>query len=671
MFDLGDTLRAELDTREVGIEEFAMSPEFCNRRLYPRQLVLLKILFLEELDEWELEVLHEWQSGVDDVEISPNVLARMEHLRSEGYDHFGEYDAVAGRRASKNFIAGIAVAKIAYEVQKLGDPGAHYGIDPTKEIYFSGVAASQDQSKKGIYSDLVNTITTCKALQPHIGGVLEEAFRIKTTADRELVQGLRDAGIPVARDFSKLRVQALPANARTVRGITSMAIVFDEMAFMMEGESASTGAEVYAAAEPSIAQFGKDGLIICQSSPFTKDGQFHKQVAQAMAIDEHGKPESPHMLAFKYPSWALYKGWETDHARQLCLKWGHAPFDQSVMANPDIEDSEQPSDADRIKAQKERSLEKADPVKYKIERRAQWAEVLDAFLRPEVVEAAFAKQILVPKGNPDGTDFILDVTMNTQGTYQFVYCGHVDPSSTTAGFGFAMGHIADIPDTRFEGGMGRHVVFDLVRRWNPADFPGHTIDYLQVQDEVLDYIDWFRPREFTFDQFQSQAPMQYLRKEMLERKIYETKVFEVTATAKSNWSTWDTLRTAMNMGLVHVPPDCIIEGFDHSSWAKRELMRLQEKKTAGGTTRVEKSPTGEVTTKDVADCVAAVTFKFLGSLLEDFSGGQLSAGRLAAGSPGGYQMGGRQPEGPMSFGDFYQGKGGGPSPRTRGRGGNR
>lgn len=595
-------IRSNLTTREVGIEEFSMSPEFCNRPLFPRQLVLLKLLFLEEMEGWEEDILDEWIRGEGNVEISPLVRERRDWLRDRGYSHFGEYDAVAGRRASKNFIVGITFAKIAYEVQRLGDPGAYYGIDPSKEIYFTGCAVALDQAKKTVFADFVNTMTGCAALQPHIGKVLEETFRIRTDADRDLIEQLATQGLHVDRDFSKLRVQAVPANSRTVRGITSMAICFDEMGLMMEGESASTGSEMYAAAEPSIAQFGKDGMIVCQSSPSTKDGQFYLQFQEAMSLTPDGKPASPHMLGFKYPSWELYRGYTSKHARKILERWGHEPRKSAIMVNPDIPDSEQECDEDRIQAEKERSLERAKPVKYKVERRAEWQEVLDAFLQPHVVDKSMAPAIIVERGNPDGTDFVIPVQMQTSGSYEYSYYGHLDPSSTTAGFGFALGHAIEVPDANFENQMGRHVQFDIARRWDPANFPGHTIDYYAVLDEVIEVVKVFRPKEITFDQFNSVLPIQHLRKELTKIGIHDCRVYEVTATNKSNWAMYDVMRTAMNLGLVHIPNDCIIEDFNHSDYLSKELKRLQEKRTPSGLVRVEKSTSGEVTTKDVADC---------------------------------------------------------------------
>ena len=49
MQDLFTQMDASFDVEPVDIITFAESPKFCNRKLYPRQRLLLKLIFLEEL----------------------------------------------------------------------------------------------------------------------------------------------------------------------------------------------------------------------------------------------------------------------------------------------------------------------------------------------------------------------------------------------------------------------------------------------------------------------------------------------------------------------------------------------------------------------------------------------------------------------------------------------
>lgn len=643
-----------LQGSNVGIAEFAESDEYCDTRIYPRQQVLLKLFFLEEMEGWEEDVLDEWIRGEGGVHISPLVRQRRDQLREQGYRHFGEIQLIGGRRGSKGFVTALAMTKKIYEVQQIPDPGTYFGIAKDKEIYFACVAASLDQAKKFQFADLVNVVSRCKPLlkpgidgKPAISSVLEEGFNIHTDADRELVRELEEMGLKPGRDYSKLRAKPLPANARSIRGSASMVIVFDEMAHMLEGFSQSTGSEVYGAAEPSITQFKKHGLMFLNSSPYSKAGKFYEQTEIGFS-DGNGtgpepKPFVPHMLAFQWPSWALYRGWDKDPRK---FRYRHVPFNQGVMPNPDMPDEEQPNEDEVIAAEKERLKEQANPETYRVEYRAQWAEVLDAYLNPQAVDRSFSGNIIIPE-----FQVAQAVRMAREGQNIYTYAGHLDPSSTTAGFGFAMGHAEEYPSPAFEGAPTTHVVLDFVKRWNPDDFPEGTIDYMQVMRELSHIINLFRPYEVTFDQYQSAMPIQWLRQDLRDKHIYETKVYESQGNNKQNWDKWEVLKTALNLNLVHIAPDC-----PDSEYAKQELKFLSADLTKQNP-KVERQTSGPIQTKDIADCIRDVTYKFLGTFLEAFMGGQLAEMSVSGGAQGGYQIGGRQAEGPRNFDDFYNSRG--------------
>jgi hypothetical protein len=88
---------------------------------------------------------------------------------------------------------------------------------------------------------------------------------------------------------------------------------------------------------------------------------------QAIELDppEDGKPVYPDHFMLKFPSWALYKDWE---------KFPGCPPPQVF---PPEEDPQLARDEQR------------DPDTFKVEYRAQFAEVENAFLRSEMVERMF------------------------------------------------------------------------------------------------------------------------------------------------------------------------------------------------------------------------------------------------------------------------------------------
>ena len=190
-FNILDQLDANLNRQKVTVEEFAEGAKYCGKKLYPRQKLLLKIIFLEELTEQEERILDHWIDGgrnKSEIKISPMIRERIAHLKDNGYDHFREVVLVGGRRSSKGFVTGLALAKRMFDVMALQDPGQHYGIDPEKEIYFSCVASSQDQAKKYQYADFSSTVNSCAAMQPYISKLQELEFSVATEADIRKLQ---------------------------------------------------------------------------------------------------------------------------------------------------------------------------------------------------------------------------------------------------------------------------------------------------------------------------------------------------------------------------------------------------------------------------------------------------------------------------------------------------
>jgi hypothetical protein len=249
---------------------------------------------------------------------------------------------------------------------------------------------------------------------------------------------------------------------------------------------------------------------------------------------------------------------------------------------------------------------------------------------------------------PDGTlDFDKFETNWGQGaTYRFSYLGHLDPSSTTAGFGFAMGHAEQLPNS--QGEMGTHCVFDIIKRWQPKHFPGGVINWETIIDEVFNYISIFRPTEVTFDQFQSHAPIQDLQMKMNQNSISGCRVYEKFATNENNWNRAEIFKTALYLGLIHAPLDT-----EDTEWAGQELKFLQQINTAGRFPRVDKQDVGPVQTKDMADCMMTVAEKILGNVIANKSREQL-AGGPAMGASGGYGIGQAESAAPDEVLGYYR-----------------
>lgn len=639
--DIITSLEQNFSTKPVSIVEFAESSKFCGRTLYPRQRLLLKLMFLEDLTEEEDRILDYWISGGrngDEINISPDIRERTAWLKENGYRHFREIVLVGGRRCSKGFITGLAMAKKVFDTVQLQDPGKYYGIDEDKEIVFSCIAASQEQAKGMQYADFSAMVNSCTSLGRHIHKVQELEFSLMTETDIRRTAEWKRQGRRVQRDISKIRGKAQAANSRTIRGSATMAIVFDEFAHFQQGESDQSDSEIYAAAIPALAQFGRDAMIFANSSPYSKVGKFYERFEEAMAMED-GKAVAPSSLGIRLPSWALFEGWWEDPS--------YVGPKKCVTVSPDWEWDAKTDDGEFFYTDDDRQAiiiaqqeEKADPIKYKVERRGHFSEVVDAYLDPLQVDRMMA-------GRPEDTGemdphneekhlirYHPFKTNWDDSSYRYEYHAHIDPSSTTAGFGFAMGHVEvfqinDKPEA--------HVVFDIVKRWVPAEFSDNVIDWEPILEELLDYCNIFRPAMLTFDQHQSQWPMQWLRKELRKRNIGEVRVFEKTANIQTNWNRAEVFRTALYQGLIHAPNDT-----SDAHQASLELKYLQEIKT-GRIPRVEKQDEGPIQTKDMADCMMEVVESLIGSTLDGERGYLADAG-LALGAQGGYAIGKQSPK---------------------------
>lgn len=677
-FSLLDSIEQTLAPRKTSIVEFAESTDYCGKPLYPRQAVLLKLFFLEELTGKEEDVLDYWIAGGrngNEITISPNIRDRVEWLRSNGYNHFREIILAGGRRSSKGFITGLAMGKVMWDCLQLQDPGAHYGIDPEKEIYFSCVAGSELQAKEFQYADFSSTVETCKAFEPYMVKSLETEIRIATSADLRKISQAKAQGGKIQKDIARLRGKALAANAGTLRGSATMCITIDEMAHMIPGESKAAADKVYEAADPSLDQFGLDGLMFCNSSPYTKVGMFFDRHDKALYkfdplrpadeqvgmedIEGDAKPNGdPRIMTFQYPSWALFEGYESP-------KFKHA-----LMASPDwdpaaVKEDGTPlyNDTDQKSIAQARAKERANPESYKVERRGKFAEVTDAFLNPSFVDRMFEGE---PAGwvfepgekipNLELKPYVTNWGTGARNVYRYKI--HVDPSSTTAGFGLAIAHTEIVKN--WEGHEEEHVFFDVIKRWLPSDFGSKNekkpvIDWKPILNELEAFADMFRPYELTFDQHQSAEPIQELSERLTNRNI-QTRVYEKVATNELNWMRWEVFKTALYAGLIHAPSDT-----EDDAWAVLELKYLQENRTGGKYPRIDKQDMGPVQTKDMADCVAECTHSLIGNAMSNRSRERLNTA-LVGGSPGGYGIGfsglPRGGSGPAGISDYYGQRGG-------------
>jgi len=174
-----------------------------------------------------------------------------------------------------------------------------------------------------------------------------------------------------------------------------------------------------------------------------------------------------------------------------------------------------------------------------------------------------------------------ELKIRSKGALGIDYLAHGDPSKSGKNFGFAIAHRVQVPGEEFP-----HVVFDVLHAWVPGDFEHNNweIDYEQVGDELCDYVDNFMPVEFTLDQFNSVSTLQQVRKHVQGRHFPKRiSVFERNFTKAQNWQICETTKTALGMGLIHMP---------YYELAELEMKFLQDM----GNQRVDHPTSGPVQT---------------------------------------------------------------------------
>jgi len=616
------------------IIDFATHRSFCGKKLYPRQQTLLKLIFLEthNMTAYDLEVINGWCEGFrrrrDTFGVQPDVWERIAYLKARGARRFPHILYIGGRRGSKGLIGGILGAEqLAYMVS-LDDWQAHYGIDRGKDGYLQVGATNQSQAKAQLFADIRTTVEDCQYLQPYIAESKDYALALRTPADLRRIAEMKAAGVQIEHMVASVRAQALSANAATFRGATAFGLFLDEFAFMVETGSGKSGEAIYEDAHPSLDQFDLDGLTYIPTSPYQKSGKAYALYQEGSVLmesfrDREGISEeaqvelarmaakrgeevdevqaNPTMLVLQLPSWELYTDWE--RGKELVGRKFRGP----IQPGPDHE------------TQIRRKIR--NPEKFRVEREAQWAEVVGQYFDPDAVDRMFVPPGWRPPLEPQ-----------SRGYLRHKYRIHFDPGRTGANFAMCIGHTEEvcevcgwspehlhqqIPVEHDRGCKGRiwpHVIIDLLHVWKPDDFPPDpetnkpTIDYVQVQRDIEGILKSFPSASVvSFDQWNSAPLLAQLR-----RKFDSMRVIEVTFTERENQRRFERVKGALNLGWVHCYRDRLFG--DGESLLENELKFLAERNG-----KVVKQDIGPVTTKDLADCFCVVVADLLHDALEHYS----------------------------------------------------
>jgi hypothetical protein len=188
---------------------------------------------------------------------------------SEPLEPVEEFWAAIGRRGGKTRAMAVLAAYLAACVDHRDSlaPGER-GVIPL-------LAASVQQAASA-FAFIEGIFTVAPNLKDLVDGATSDTLSLTTAID----------------------IQVRPASFRTIRGITAVAAICDEIAFWRSDDSANPDKEILKALRPSLATTG--GPLIAISSPHAKRGELYSTFKR-----HYGPNGDPLILVAKAPSRAM------------------------------------------------------------------------------------------------------------------------------------------------------------------------------------------------------------------------------------------------------------------------------------------------------------------------------------------------------------------------------
>lgn len=517
--------------RDMNILEFAFL--VLGIMLYPAQALVLKLITLSDglLTEWDLRMLALWSRGYGRVNdelgahysgtegIVPDWRERMTWCQKAGRWTFREVCLVLGRRASKSLLCAVVTAWQLWQLLRMPDPHAHFGLPAGKRIAFLTFSTNRGNAQRDQFGDVVGLLRTAPAFAPFIAKISATTVQLYTQA--QLKGGARDRGEP-----GLIELSAVSTTRTAARGPAVLGLMLDEFAHVDGAGSTSNAADIAQSATPAQSQFRGEAIVMMASSPWTVNGSFYKTHRSSCAIDGAiGTSLNPDSLTLQLPSFAMYEDWAIAHE---IPQWPGGPNFQRIT-RPILTESDPALVALRVN----------DPRTYAVEILAQWASSAEAYFDEVAIQRAFVGAL---------GETLSTATRSTPG---FDYVLHVDPSEVGANTAVLVAHAETIA-----GEM--HVFVDVEDVWKPTDFGGE-IDYDVVTRAVAHHIEAFRPMAATIDQFSGRVLAQQINKLVRPITAYPSlelavgAIRQVSANAAEKAARYETLKLLLAQGRIHIP----------------------------------------------------------------------------------------------------------------------
>jgi hypothetical protein len=587
---------------------------FINFQAFPRQMTLLKLIYLrlEELNGYDIDTIEQMREGWDLSErcgCPPDIWERIDYLRKNGYRRFTRVLIAGGRRFGKGALGEILGSETVEWLHSMGNPQKELGIREGRVIDLVFFATSLSQAQRYLFADTRSGIERNKNLKDYITTSNSISVEVQTDFDR-LQEELARSKKHKIKNKASIRVGAYGATSSSARGGQVALAGLDELAF---GQNTGSGSsrdiqQLISAIKPSLDQMGVNAFQYVPSSPSSKVGPFYEIYTEGSELLEEytGIPNDiadPSSLVLQLPSWWAYEDYKL--AEEL-YGWKTV---EPIQVVPDSNGTER----QRRMAREER----ADPSSFRVERRAQFAEVVDGYLDPDKVDSIFKPW----KGS--------ELNCSYKGSFGKQYIIHCDLSTVNCNTAIAIGHLEPAEEPEVDGLIYNHVIIDYMKVWKPEEMESHTINYIELLKEFKQLILDFRPYRFSFDQFNSAFFISALSDFCQEQGV-PCKVEEETFTKSRNMEVAELTKRSINQNWVHSFLDSFMNplvdrtsSFELKAGASLLNLELKYLQLRGG--QVEKQTFGPVKTKDLADCFMVVTSILLESQVRDNQIANLSA----------------------------------------------
>lgn len=514
------------------------------------------IQFCEDSDYMGIKLLSkfdnpEFQGPISQKELLWKFCMEKDNM---GIREWNELVLTIGMRGTKTTTVSLIELYELYDLLRRPHPQGDYGVLPRQEIFLTNVAGSQTQSQDTVFAKIEEFLPNSAWFQKYISYLKDCGNNIEGNPYYRAID------VEYAFRDKNITVRAMNSNSASQVGKTSKIVVFDELARMKTTEGALAGGAVYSSLSKATQTFGRNGIKISCSSPWIEGDQMWE------LNKLNGKIKG--LLVYHLPTWMF------NPRPEVSREALQSEFDK----NP--EDSERDFAAVWPKSE-------ADAVDMK--------ELVDAVIKPWRKPLLHWRQVIDERTDADGVKrkyvkIEVDSWPSLEKATMRVL--HGDPGKSDDSYAICIEHVEM---KRGEGGrIFPIVVNDLTLEWMPNPQIKSIVDYMNVGEIILKLWKTYNIINVSFDQWNSEATIQWLRQEGVSAN-------EMKFTENQQMAMFNTTKQLIYSGQ-----------FESYPGDEKTVEQFKALKKVGN--KIDHPKTGKITDKDRSDCWMVCAFKLVEKL---------------------------------------------------------